>query len=137
MQNYVDQMFNLGGVAVTTLSPMSSGTTSNLSGSYAPKRKGTLVDLIIMVTPQAATSLAQSGYITLNCPIWSGLNTLTIPFAGFGLATAPQLLGGALETVPWRGLSLPVDPANPIIGNVTYAYSPVTPYITVTGQFTC
>jgi hypothetical protein len=135
-QVYVDQMFNLGGAAVTALTAMNGGVSADGSGKYSPKKKGHLISISIMVTPQAASSLAQSGYLTLNNTEWAPVNTLTIPFAGFGLATAPQLYGGAQALTRWEDLMLPVDTANPIIGNVLYAYSPVTPFITVTGKFT-
>jgi hypothetical protein len=133
-QTYVDQMFNLGGAAVTTLTAMNPGTTS-AAGAYSPKANGTLKGVVIQVSGQAASSLAQSGYITLNCTQWAPVNTLTIPFTGFGLLTAPQLLGGNLELQPWGGLDLPVVTSVPIIGSVIYFYSPVTPNITVTGVF--
>lgn len=134
-QTYIDQMFNLGGAAVTALTNMNSKATADGSGSYKPKVAGALIDLTVMVTPQAASSLAQSGYMTLQCTKWAPQNTLTIPFAGFGLATAPQLYGGAQAIWPWKSLNLPVDPAVEILGQVLYTYSPVTPFITVTGTF--
>lgn len=134
-QTYVDQMFNLGGAAVTALTNMNSRATADGSGVYSPRLSGKLIDITVMLTPQAASSLAQSGYMTLNCPIWTPLNTLTIPFAGFGLATAPQLYGGAQAAFQWKNLNLPVNAANQILGQVLYAYSPVTPFITVTGTF--
>jgi hypothetical protein len=133
-QTYVDQMFNLGGAAVTTLTAMNPGTTS-AAGAYSPKANGWLKGIVIQVSGQAASSLAQSGYITLTCTQWAPVNTLTIPFTGFGLLTAPQLLGGNLEIQPWAGLDLPVNTSVPINGSVIYFYSPVTPNITVTGVF--
>lgn len=137
-QFYGDQMFNLGGAAVTTLTAMNPGTTA-AAGSYSPKLAGYLEKLIIKITPQAATSLAQSGYVYLNCPKWK-LNTQIFAFNGFGLATAPQAIGGQeLDTIyPPQGdryLALPVEPQTPIIGQVIYFYSPVTPNIVVQGIF--
>jgi len=132
-QIYIDQMFNLGGAAVTTLTSMNVGVM-NSAGGYPPKVPGYLIDLIIQVSPQAATSLAQSGYVQLVCASWVPFNTLIIPFTGFGLATAPQVIGGVLETVSYN-LALPVTPAQQITGSVIYFYSPVTPNITVAGRF--
>lgn len=134
-QRYVDTMFNLGGAAVTALTNMNKRQTADGSGSYSALTDGTLLDITIMVTPQAATSLAQSGYITLSCTSWAPVNLLTIPFAGFGLATAPQLYGGQQAVTVWKGLALPVKSALAITGQVIYTYSPVTPFITVTGTF--
>lgn len=135
-QTYVDQMFNLGGAAVTALTNMNSKATADGAGAYSPRTNGHLLDLTIMVTPQAASSLAQSGYITLSATTWAPVNLLTIPFAGFGLATAPQLYGGQQAVTVWKNLNLPVQSAVQILGQVLYAYSPVTPFITVTGTFT-
>lgn len=137
-QLYGDQMFNLGGAAVTALTAMNPGTTA-AAGSYAPKLQGALQKLWIKITPQAASSLAQSGYVYLNCPKWK-LNTQIFAFNGFGLATAPQLLGGMLEDtiVPPAGdgfLNLPVEPQTPIIGQIIYFYSPVTPNAVLQGLF--
>lgn len=140
VQVYVDQMFNLGGAAVTTLTAMNPGTTSS-AGAYSPKADGALIGVEIQITPQAASSLAQSGYITLTCTMWAPVNTLTIPFSGFGLATAPQVIGGTLlrELWPQPGfpapLNLPVKTSVPINGQVIYFFSPVTPNITVSGIF--
>lgn len=136
---YLDQMFNLGGAAVTTLTAMNPGTTA-AAGAYSPKLPGFLEKIYINITPQAASSLAQNGYVQLTCPKWK-LNTQTIAFNGFGLATAPQLYGGAqaANVFPPVGdgfLHLPLDTAVPINGSVIYFFSPVTPNITVEGLFT-
>lgn len=133
-QTYVDQMFNLGGAAVTTLTQMNANTTA-AAGAYSVLSAGHLVSIQIQVSPQAATSLAQSGYITLTCTAWAPINTQTIPFTGFGLATAPQAIGGTTEASTWEEVYLPVDPAITIKGSVIYFYSPVTPNITVCGRF--
>lgn len=139
MSSYFDQMFNLGGAAVTTLTQMNSGTSA-AAGSYSPLADGTLKKIFIEVTPQAATSLAQSGYITLTCTAWSPVNTMTIAFTGFGIATAPQLYGGiqAVQQYPPAGdgaLDLNVKTSLPIIGKVIYFFSAVTPNIVVQGHF--
>jgi len=137
-QFYFDQMFNLGGAAVTTLTAMNPGTTA-AAGSYSPKLTGALQKLTIKVSPQAASSLAQSGYVYLNCPKWT-LNTQIFPFNGFGIATAPQLIGGIIEDTVYPPvgdgfMNLPVEPQTPIIGQVIYFYSPVTPNIVLEGMF--
>ena len=139
MTGYWDQMFNLGGTAVTTLTAMNPGTTS-AAGSYSPKSNGTLQKIDIIVTPQAASSLAENGYITLTCTSWTPVNTLTISFSGFGLATAPAFTSGSLmhQWFPPVGdgtLALPVTTAVPILGSVIYFFSPVTPSIQVLGLF--
>lgn len=144
---YLDMMFNLGGAAVTTLTAMNPGSanwgTNTQSGAaYSPKADGTLIGVEIQISGQAATSLAQNGYITLTCTQWAPVNTLTIPFTGFGLLTAPQLAAGDTERelFPKQGfpqtLNLPVKTSVAITGSVIYAWSPVTPQITVTGYFT-
>lgn len=133
-QTYVDQMFNLGGAAVTTLTQMNANTSAAV-GLYTTLSKGHLVGLQIQISPQAASSLAQSGYITLTCTAWAPINTMTIAFTGFGLATAPQPAYGNGESYGWDDLYLPIDPALGIKGSVIYFFSPVTPNITVTGRF--
>ncbi|MCI4320606.1 MAG: hypothetical protein L3K23_10850 [Thermoplasmata archaeon] len=133
-QVYVDQMFNLAGAAVTSLTQMNANTSAAV-GLYTPLSKGHLISIQIQVSPQAATSLAQSGYITLTSTAWAPINTQTIPFTGFGLATAPQPAYGNGESYAWENVNLPVDPALGIKGSVIYFFSPVTPNITVTGRF--
>jgi hypothetical protein len=128
---YYDQMFNYQ-TASTTLTQMYPNATA-AQGTYAPQLVGTLVRVDILITPQAATSLAQQGRVELNCPIWAP-NTMRIPFAGFGLATAPQAIGGN-ELGFSLGLNLTVNPQQPITGNVIYYFSPVTPNIVVSGLF--
>jgi hypothetical protein len=132
-QRYVDQMFNWS-TASTSLTAMNANVSST-AGPYTVKANGALVGLEIQISGQAATSLAQSGYISLTCTMWSPINTLIVPFTGFGLLTAPQLLGGALERQPWADLNLPVKTSVSISGSVIFFYSPVTPNITVTGRF--
>lgn len=134
-QIYVDQMFNLGGAAVTTLTAMNVGTTASTGQGYSPLADGHLIGVQIQVSPQAATSLAQSGFITLTATTWSPINTLTIPFTGFGLATVSQAAFGNGESYSWDDLMLPVKASNVIKGSVQYNFSPVTPNITVTGRF--
>ncbi len=140
MTIYIDQMFNLGGAAVTALTSMNP-STATAAGSYAVLADGTLDKIVIQIVPQAATSLAQTGFITLNCQLWTTQQTLTIRFSGFGIATAPQLYGGrqAIQNWPPEGdgsLNLPVKQQAAIAGKIIYdGTAPVTPFATVTGIF--
>ena len=139
-ETYIDQIANLGGAAVTTLTQMNGGTSSAAS-SYSPKANGTLLKICVQITPQAASSLAQSGYVQLVCTTWAPVNTLIIPFTGFGLQTVPTAgPQGTLEEhwyppIGDADLTLPVNTAVPITASVIYFYSPVTPNIVVEGQF--
>lgn len=132
-ETYIDILFNLGGAAVTTLTQMNSGTSA-AAGTYSPKANGFLQDIAVELNPQAASSLAQSGYITLVCTAWAPVNTMTIGMSGFGLATAPQLYGGVQGVMHWP-VNLPVNTALPITGSVIYVYSPVTPFVQIVGSF--
>jgi len=129
---YTDQMFNLGGAAVTSLTSLNAGTTSTV-GPYLPQTSGTLLTVNIYISGQAATSLAQSGRLELTQARWNP-NVLRFPFTGFGLLTAPQLLGGNLEVFS-RAVNQPVDAQYGITGQVIYFFSPVTPNIVVEGIF--
>jgi hypothetical protein len=133
-QRYIDQMFNTGSTANTTLTTMFPGVTS-AAGSYSPKANGALLAIAVLVQPTAATSLCQSGYITLNCTLWAPVNTLTIGYGGYGLATAPQVYGGAQEYNVYNDINLPVNTAVPINGQNIENFSPVTPSILVMGLF--
>lgn len=132
-QTYIDAMFNLGGAAATSLTAMNPGVATS-GTDYMPKANGTLLEIYIAITPQAASSLAQSGYLTLSSTSFVPINTLTINFAGFGLATAPQLYGGQ-QAITKYTLGLPVKESQKITSSILYYYSPVTPYATVTGKF--
>ena len=132
-QVYNDQMFNLGGAAVTSLTSMNAGTSSS-AGAYSPQTDGVLLTINLYITPQAATSLAQSGRVELTQSNWSP-NILRYPIAGFGLATAPQALGGSILVLT-RAVNQPVKTSWPITGQVIYFFSPVTPNIVVEGVFT-
>lgn len=139
MGNYIDQMFNTGSTASSTLTSMFPGTTGS-AGTYAVKADGMLQKIDIIVTPTAATSLCQSGFITLTCTAWKPVNTFTIGFSGFGLATAPQLYGGVQAHNYWPGagdgfLNLPVSTAIAISGQYQENFSAVTPSIVVVGLF--
>src|SRR3989442_13993610 len=95
MSIYNDQMFNLGGAAVTSLTSLNAGTTA-VVGPYLPQTGGTLLTVNIYVSGQAATSLAQSGRLALTQSRWNP-NAIRFPFTGFALLTAPQLLGCNLK----------------------------------------
>ncbi len=129
---YNDQMFNLGGAAVTSLTSLNAGTTA-VVGPYLPQTSGTLLTINIYVTGQAATSLAQSGRLELTQSRWNP-NVLRFPFAGFGLLTAPQLAAGNIEVIS-RAVNQPVDAQYGITAQVIYFFSPVTPNIVVEGVF--
>jgi hypothetical protein len=129
-QVYEDIIAN-GATAVTSLTTMNVGTTST-AGTYTPKADGYLLKVTIVITPQAATSLAQTGWITLASTSFQPINTITIPIPGFGLATAPQ----AQNPLPFeRNLNLPVRTALAITPQYIFQYSPVTPAIWVHGTF--
>ena len=136
-QIYIDEMFNLGGAAVTVPTAMNAGITTTGTGTYSPKANGFLLELYISIVPQAASSLAQTAQFAFSCTSWTPVNTLNIPASGFGIATAPQLYGGTQAQTRYTGLNLPVQTANAINGTVNYLYSPVTPYATVVGKFSC
>ena len=131
---YTDQMFNLSGAVVTTLTAMNFGTGST-AGAYSPQLNGTLRKLTCILVPQAATSLAQHGRVELSQTNWRP-NLFRFPLAGFGLATAPQLYGG-VQAVQEFVIDVPVQTDWPITGQVVYpGTAPVTPTILVVGTFT-
>ena len=129
---YTDQMFNRG-TADTSLTQMAAGVSST-QNTYSPQLNGTLKRVDIFVTPQAATSLAQQGRVELSQTNWKP-NILRFPFAGFGLATAPQSIGGT-ELVFSYAVEQPVQTDWPITGNDIFFFSPVTPNLIVVGTFT-
>src|SRR5439155_18596450 len=120
-QVYNDQMFNLGGAAVTSLTSMNAGTSSS-AGAYSPQTDGILLTITIYISPQAATSLAQSGRVELTQSNWSP-NVVRYAFTGFGLATAPQSFGGNVMAFS-RAVNQPVKTSWPITGQVIYFFSP-------------
>jgi len=128
---YVDQMFNRG-TADTALTQMAAGTSST-QGTYSPQLNGRLVKVGIFVTPQAASSLAQQGRVELSQTNWKP-NILRFPFAGFGLATAPQAIGGN-ELLYEFVVDQTVQTDWPITGNDIFFFSPVTPNLIVYGYF--
>ena len=133
MGQYLDQMFNLSGAAVTTLTAMNFGTGST-AGAYSPQLNGKLITITCILVPQAATSLAQHARIELTQTNWKP-NTIRIAIAGFGLATAPQVYGGDQATVSYN-CDLPVQTDWPITGQVVYpGTAPVTPTMIIVGTF--
>jgi len=131
---YTDQMFNFRGAASTTLTAMNFGTGST-AGAYSPQLNGRLLNVRIIVVPQAASSLAQDVRVELSQTNWRP-NTFRFPCAGFGLATAPQLIGGTIATNDFP-IDVPVQTDWPITGNeVSPGTSPVTPAFIVMGTFT-
>lgn len=130
---YVDQMFNYRGAAQASLAGMYAGTTTTV-GTYAPQLSGTLIKITVITIPQAASSLAQDVRVELSQTNWLP-NTLRFPMGGFGLATAPQLYGGAQAQVDFV-VNQPVQTDWPITGNsIAPGTSPVTPAIVVVGYF--
>lgn len=127
---YIDIMFNRA-TADTTLTAMNVGTTTT-QGTYPVKQDGLLLQIAILITPQAATSLAQFGFILLTCTAWSPINTQTIPFVGFGLQTVPQ---AELNPPEYYNVNLPVKTSVAIQGQDIFLYSPVTPNLYVFGIF--
>ena len=129
---YVDQMFNET-TARTTETQMLAGTGTT-AGKYSPLFKGKLIKVTIKVTPQAATSLGQSGHVKLIQQDWDP-NTIIFPFNGFGLATAPQAVGGNELDTEYL-VDLVVSPDKPIDSLLIEFDSPVTPRVRVVGTFT-
>lgn len=128
---YVDQMFNRT-TADTSLTQMNSGTSAT-QGTYSPQLNGTLLKVSLFCTPQAATSLAQQGRVELSQTNWTP-NILRFPFAGFGLATAPQAIGGS-ELLMEFVVQQKVQTDWPITGQDIFFFSPVTPNLIVYGTF--
>ncbi len=129
---YVDIIANET-TARTTETQMLAGNTAT-AGKYYPKFRGKLVKVRIKVTPQAATSLCQAGYVKLIQEDWDP-NTIIFAFNGFGLATAPQVYGGNQADTDFL-VDLAVAPDKPIDTLLFENDSPVTPRIRVEGTFT-
>ena len=129
---YVDIIANET-TARTTETQMLAGNTAT-AGKYYPKFRGKLVKVRIKVTPQAATSLCQAGYVKLIQEDWDP-NTIIFAFNGFGLATAPQVYGGNQADTDFL-VDLAVAPDKPIDTLLFENDSPVTPRIRVIGTFT-
>jgi hypothetical protein len=136
---YPDIIATLGGAAVTALTQMNGGTAgfggAAAPSTYSPKADGSLLSIEIFIVAQAVTSLAQTGYVTLNCTTFVPQNTLTMGFGGFGIQTAPSAQVPANDYVQYPDLNLPVKTSVAIIASIVYAYSPVTPFAIVQGIF--
>jgi hypothetical protein len=132
-QVYVDQMFNVAAGSSTAIAAMNTGTTAG-TGTYAPQLDGFLISISVIMTPSAATSLGQRARIELSVPNWKP-NTLRFAVAGFGLATAPQAIGGNQLTTVFP-VQQPVKTSWAITGNYVLFDSPVTVDIVVSGTFT-
>ena len=129
---YVDIIANET-TARTSETQMLAGNTAT-AGKYYPKFRGKLVKVKVKVTPQAATSLCQAGYVMLIQEDWDP-NTIIFAFNGFGLATAPQVYGGNQADTDFL-VDLAVAPDKPIDSLLFENDSPVTPRIRVEGTFT-
>lgn len=134
MTLYADVMFNLGGTAVTALTAMNEGVSST-AGTYKPQRTGKLVKIDIYVTPQAASSLAESGRVHLSQSNWIP-NIQRYAFPGFGLQTVAGRGSDGNSRQYTYVIDQPVQTDWPITGEVIYFFSPVTPNIVVQGHFT-
>lgn len=134
MGMYTDQMFNLSGAAVTTLTAMNFGTGST-AGAYSPQLNGKLLKITAYLVPQAATSLAEYGQFELSQTNWKpNILRFVVP-------------GWSLQTVVGRGsdgnsrshdfvVDQPVQTDWPITGQVAYrGTGPVTPTIHILGYF--
>jgi len=131
---YVDQMFNLSGAAVTTLTAMNSGTGAT-AGTYSPQISGKLLKITALLVPQAASSLAEYGQFELTQTNWKP-NTLRFAVPGWGL----QTVAGRGSDGNARSHDFPIDqPVQtdwPITGTAIYrGTGPVTPTIHIIGYF--
>lgn len=122
--------------ASTAFTTINFGTGS-AAGSYVAKFTGLLQKIRFFLSPQAATSLCQSGYVTVNCNKWA-IQTHTFAFSGWGLQTVPAYYNNQPTDYPPAGdayLNLPIEPQYQILMQVQYAYSPVTPFLAIEGMF--
>jgi hypothetical protein len=129
---YVDQMFNIAAGNATALAAMNSGVSAT-AGSYPPQLKGRLIKIGVFLTPSAATSLGQRARVELSQTNWNP-NILRFPVAGFGLATAPQAIGGS-ELLFEFLVDQPVQTDWAITGQYLLFDSPVTVDVIVYGYF--
>ena len=128
---YHRTMFNWS-TASTTLTQMNAGTSA-VAGNYFAPQPGTLQKITVYLGAQAATSLCQAGRVELSQDNWN-LARHEFPFNGFGIATAPQALGGTMLAFDYAvGEAVHTD--WPITGNVIFFWSPVTPAVYIDGYF--
>lgn len=130
---FTDQLFNET-TARTSETQMLSGT-GTAAGRYPPKVNGRLIAIAIHCTPQAATSLCQAGHVKLIQESMWNPNSQLFPFPGWGLATAPQAIGGAAQFVTQYLVNLPIATDKQIDSLLIEFDSPVTPRIRVIGTF--
>lgn len=129
---YVDEIFNVAAGSSTALAAMNSGTGSS-AGTYAPQLDGGMIKVGMFVNPSAATSLGQRARVELTQQNWKP-NTLRFPISGFGLATAPQAIGGSQLLFEFV-VDQPVKTSQAITGNYILFNSPVTVDVTVYAYF--
>ena len=132
---YTDVMFNLSGAAVTSLTPMSAGV-SGTAGTYSPQLNGKLLKIVILLVPQAASSLAEHGRFELAQTNWKP-NRLRFWVAGFGLQTVAGRGSDGNQREHEFLIDQPVQTDWPITGEVAYTGTgPVTPTGVIVGTFT-
>ncbi len=129
---YVDQMANETN-ARTTLTQMFAGT-GIVAGTYSPLFNGKLVKVEVFVTPQAVTSLCESGHVIVTQTDWKP-NAITFPFNGWALQTAPAAIGSRDKATSYV-VDLDVKTDKPINLELIEFDSPVTPRVRVVGTFT-
>lgn len=131
---YTDQMFNLSGAVVTTLTAMNFGTGST-AGAYSPQLNGRLLKVIATLVPQAASSLAEYGQFELSQTNWKP-NILRFVVGGFGLQTVAGHGSDRNNSEHEFVIDQPVQTDWPITGQVVYrGTAPVTPTIHILGVF--
>ncbi len=129
---YIDQMFNE--VAARTTETQMLAGTGTTAGLYSPQFNGKLIKIDIYCTPQAVTSLCESGHVRLNSTLWKP-NSIIFPFNGWALQTAPAAIGSK-DKVTSYVVDLEVATDKPIDSLMIEFDSPVTPRIRVVGTFT-
>ena len=130
-----DVIANLGGAAVTAFTTMNTGTGAT-AGPYTAKFEGLLQKIRFFLSAQAATSLFENAFVTLNCNKWE-IQTHTFALNGGCLQTVPAF-PIPVQDYPPAGdayLGLPIQPQYTITAQVQYAYSPVTPFLAIVGMF--
>jgi hypothetical protein len=132
MPVYIDQMFN-DTTARTAETQMLSGAGTT-QGKYSPLYPGKLMLVSIWNTPQAATSLCESGHVKLIQTDWKP-NTILFPYGGYGLQTVSTgpVLGNLVRTDYVVDLAVATD--KPIDSLHISFDSPVTPRVRVIGTF--
>jgi len=131
---YTDQMFNLSGAAVTTLTAMNFGTGST-PGTYSPQLSGRLLKIQILLVPQAASSLAEYGQYEISQSNWNP-NKLRFVVPGWGLQTVAGRGSDGNNRTHEFVIDQPVRTEWPITGEAVYrGTGPVTPTVHILGFF--